>query len=314
MNPFAIIWAYRDAFLGGLIVTGQLVLLTATIGTALGMSLEALCGRLEGAFRGIIDATAFCVAAIPALVILFWLYYPGQILLGLNASPFDTALFALTIINTFAVYRIAGDAVRDLPQQFIATGLVCGLTGRDIYLNIKLPLLFRAAFPRWIDQQVVILQTSLFASLISVDETFRVAQRINAVVYDPVLIYTAMGILFLAIAGAAMYAAKYLRTVWEGICFAGGECEDTEHSVYLRIRAKWIRQKYSHSAARFCRAPRQWRSGFRAWGDEIQITRNTATLAAGHVRFSKTISVATSDSPRQYSTTSPIACCQGKNK
>ena len=76
---------------------------------------------------------------------------------------------------------------------------------------IKVPLILRAALPRWIDQQVVILQTSLFASFIGVTEVFRVAMRINSQVYRPVTIYTAMAIVFLATAGSGMYYARYLR-------------------------------------------------------------------------------------------------------
>jgi His/Glu/Gln/Arg/opine family amino acid ABC transporter permease subunit len=161
MNPFAILWDYRDAFFGGFVVTAELVLLTAAIGTALGTSLEVLGEQFEGPFRRAVDATAFCVAAIPALVILFWLYYPGQVLLGINISPFETALVALTIINTFAVYRVVADAVKDFPKQLISTGLVCGLKRSEIFRYIELPLLVRSALPRWIDQQVIILQTSL---------------------------------------------------------------------------------------------------------------------------------------------------------
>ena len=43
------------------------------------------------------------------------------------------------------------------------------------------------------------LQATLFASLISVDEIFRVAQRINATIYRPIEIYTCLGMFFLLI-------------------------------------------------------------------------------------------------------------------
>lgn len=43
------------------------------------------------------------------------------------------------------------------------------------------------------------LHTTLFASLISVEEIFRVAQRINAKIYKPVEIYTALGVFFLLV-------------------------------------------------------------------------------------------------------------------
>ncbi len=45
--------------------------------------------------------------------------------------------------------------------------------------------------------QVNMLHMTLFASLISVEEVFRVAQRVNALEYRPVEIYSALGLFFL---------------------------------------------------------------------------------------------------------------------
>ena len=211
MNPFDILWKYRQAFLDGLSTTAQLLLMAAVGGTVIAALLQWICEVVEGPVRRVVDSIAFCVAAIPALVVLFWLYYPAQTLLGVVISPFWTAVTALTLINSFSIYRIMADAVRDFPKQFVATGLVCGLTKAQIVRYIRAPLLLRAALPRWIDQQIVILQTSLFASLISVDETFRVAQRINSQVYRPVVIYTSMALLFLVTVGSVMYYSHRLR-------------------------------------------------------------------------------------------------------
>ncbi len=211
MNPFDILWEYRQAFLGGLVTTAQLVIVAAVVGTIIAALLEWICETVEGSLRRVVDGIAFCVAAIPALVVLFWMYYPAQALLGIVVSPFWTAVTALTLINVFSIYRIIADAVRDFPKQFIATGLVCGLTKTQIVRHIKMPLLLRAALPRWIDQQVVMLHTSLFASLISVEETFRVSQRINSQVYRPVVIYTSMALLFLMTVGSIMYYGHRLR-------------------------------------------------------------------------------------------------------
>ncbi len=211
MKPFEILWQYRAAFLGGFVVTIELVVLSLIVGTTMGILLEWLCARYEGLIRRVSDSAAFCMSAIPALVILFWLHYPAQAMLGIVVPPFWTALAALALVNIFAIYRIVSDAVNDFPKQFEATAQVCGLKPIQIVRYIKAPLILRAALPRWIDQQVIILQTSVFASLISVEETFRVAQRINSVVYQPVIIYTSMALIFLATAGSAMYYAKYLR-------------------------------------------------------------------------------------------------------
>ena len=55
------------------------------------------------------------------------------------------------------------------------------------------------------------LQTTLFASLISVDVIFRIAQRINAQVYKPVEIYTALAVLFLIVCLPLHGLAHWLR-------------------------------------------------------------------------------------------------------
>jgi His/Glu/Gln/Arg/opine family amino acid ABC transporter permease subunit len=211
MGPIEVLWEYREAFANGILVTLQLFILTSLIGTVIGLLLGWLCHYINGVTRRIIDAFALGLSSIPALVILFWLYYPAQSILGISLSPFLTALSALVIMNSFAVYRIASDAIGDFPKQYVSTALVCGMKSWATIRYIQAPLLFRATIPRWMDQQVVMLQTSVFASLISVEEIFRASQRINSVVYEPVIIYTSMALVFLITAGSAIYAAKYLR-------------------------------------------------------------------------------------------------------
>ena len=211
MTSIHVLWDYRHAFISGLAVTFELLISASVIGTTLGICIEWLCQSLEGATRRVVDTVAFGLSTVPALVLLFWLYYPAQSLLGTSLSPFITAVIALTVLNTFAVYRIASDAMREFPKQYVATALVCGLNRTHITRHIQGPLLLRSALPRWIDQQVVILQTSVFASLIAVEEIFRVAQRINSVIYRPVVIYTSMAIIFFATAGSAMYVAQHLK-------------------------------------------------------------------------------------------------------
>ena len=61
---------------------------------------------------------------------------------------------------------------------------------------------------------------ALFASLISVNEIFRVAQQINAQIYRPVEIYTALGVLFLVVClplnGLALWLkARFTRDLSE---------------------------------------------------------------------------------------------------
>jgi ABC-type amino acid transport system permease subunit len=96
-------------------------------------------------------------------------------------------------------------------MQYVSAARVCGLSPREIALDIQLPIVLRQLLPGLLTLQVAMLQATLFASLISVDEIFRVAQRINAQVYRPVPVYTALGLFFLIICLPLNGLALWLR-------------------------------------------------------------------------------------------------------
>lgn len=214
MTVIEILSENKDAFLKGAQVTAVLFILSLTIGTVAGVLLSALANFLGAGFTRTSDFIALCFTAIPPIVTLYWVHYPMQSLLGLNLPPITSALITLGAINTLAVYRIISDAERDFPRHYLDAALVCGLTPTESLYRIRIPILLRMCLPRWLDQQVVILHSTIFASLISVGELFRVAQRINSQIYEPIAIYTAMAILFLVSTGPILALSKFLRVHW----------------------------------------------------------------------------------------------------
>jgi polar amino acid transport system permease protein len=133
------------------------------------------------------------------LVLLFWLHYPLQEILQININPFITAAAALSVINILAVSDIVRDALIEFPNEYIIAGQVCGLKKRQLYMQIQFPIILRKIIPSLLTTQVSMLQLTLFASLISVEEIFKVAQRINASIYRPIEIYSALALFFLLI-------------------------------------------------------------------------------------------------------------------
>jgi polar amino acid transport system permease protein len=199
MDVFRIIAQYREGLLGGLQVTLSLCLIVWSVGILLGSALGLLGARHPFTVGRCGKASSFIISGIPVLVLLFWLHYPVQAMLHVVINPFVTAAFALSIINTIAVGDTVRDAVQRFPAELVMAGQVCGLSTRDIVRHIQAPLLVRQIAPTLLMIQVNMLQATLFASLISVDEIFRVAQRINAVEYKPVEVYSALAAFFLAI-------------------------------------------------------------------------------------------------------------------
>ena len=197
-----------------------LALVVWTVGLGLGVVLGALADRYRDTVGLLTSGISFLLAGIPVIVLLFWAHFPLQVLLERVIDPFVTAASVLSLVNTFAVAQIVTSVLGEFPEQYVTAARVCGLDTRTTFLKIKLPIVFRLLLPPLLTAQVVILQGTLFASLISVEEVFRAAQRINATAYKPVEIYSALAILFLIIcvplnALAALMKQRFSRNLSE---------------------------------------------------------------------------------------------------
>ena len=179
-----------------------------SIGLFVGTALGAAAAYWKRAIGGPTRVVSFILASIPILVLLLWLHYPAQVALNLVVDPFVTAVTALSLVNVFAVAEVIRSAIIDFPIQYSDAAKVCGLSTSRTLFSIQIPITARRIIPALLGIQVGMLQASLFASLISVDEIFRICQRINSEVYRPVEIYTALALLFLAVC-APLHALAY---------------------------------------------------------------------------------------------------------
>jgi polar amino acid transport system permease protein len=212
VNVFDILWLYHREFLVGLVVTLKLAFSVWGLGIAAGLAL-GVAGARSRRLVGIPSRVASSVfSGIPILVFLFWLHYPLQSILGIVVDPFYTAVAALSLVNTVLVADVVRNTLTDFPTQYVWAAKVCGLSPRDTMLRIQLPIIFRQIVPGLLLIQVSMLQATLFASLISVDEVFRIAQRINSQVYRPVEIYSALAVFFLAVCMPLNGAAYLMRS------------------------------------------------------------------------------------------------------
>ncbi len=220
MNTLDILIKYHPAFLEGLKVTMQLSAIVWVTGLLLGTLLGIMGNKYPHEVGLPTRVLSFILGGIPILVFLFWLHYPVQFMLNVVIDPFYTAAFTFAIVNIFAVADIVRSALNDFPKQYITAAKVCGMGERQTFLSVQFPLIFREILPALLLLQVTMLHVTLFASLISVEEVFRIAQRINASIYKPVEIYTALGVLFLAISlpvnGFALwFKHKFTRDISE---------------------------------------------------------------------------------------------------
>lgn len=194
---FQIIIKYQEAFLGGIFVTVKLALVIWCSGLLLGSLIGILAAKYKKTVGIPARICSFVLSGIPVLAYLFWAHYPMQSILGIVINPFYTAAIVLSTINIFAVSDLISSHLADFPEQYNIAAKVCGLSSRTTILKIQLPIILRQIIPALLPLQVIMLHSTLFASLISVEEIFRVAQRVNSIEYKPTQIYTALSLLFL---------------------------------------------------------------------------------------------------------------------
>lgn len=211
MTVFDIFTQYGEALSAGLLETMRLAAIVWLSGLFFGTILGVLGAKYKRLFGWPIATAAFVISGVPILVFLFWLHYPMQAILNVVIDPFITAAVTLSIINIFTVSEIVRRVLRDFPNQYIVAAQVCGINKMTTLTVIQFPLILRQILPGLLMSQVAILQATLFASLISVDEIFRTAQQINATVYKPVEIYTSLGVLFLCVCLPLNGIALWLR-------------------------------------------------------------------------------------------------------
>jgi polar amino acid transport system permease protein len=219
MSIIDIIVKYREAFAAGLSVTLQLASIAWAVGLSFGTILGTLASRHRAFFGFPLRAASFSLAAIPPLVLLYWAHYPLQAALGVVVDPFITAAAILSVMNVVVVAEIVRAGLDGFKLEYRAAANVCGLTRLEALRHIELPIIAAETIPSLLASQVLILQSTLFASLISVEELFRVAQRINSTIYRPIQIYSALALFFIVVC-LPIYLVAYLLRRRAGRMFA----------------------------------------------------------------------------------------------
>ncbi len=196
---FQVLIQYHYLLLQGFLTTLKLLGCIMLIGIPVGILLGVIGGRYNSEIGKVIKAGRFITKVIPVLVLLFWLHYPLQGLLGIVVDPFWTTIIALGIINMIATAYVVATELELLPKSYREAGITLGMSKNQVVKYIELPLLIRRTLPQLLLNQASMLEYTLFASLISVPELFRTAQTINAMIYKPVEIYSLLVLFFLLI-------------------------------------------------------------------------------------------------------------------
>lgn len=194
-----VVFQYKYVFVQGAATTLWLTFLVVIFGTILGI-LVGLMRRSEAPFVPLFAKLYIeLFRALPILVLLIWLYYVSPILIGVQFSPFYTALVALSVNLSAFVAETVRAAIESIPKHQFESGITLGLSPAQIMIFIILPQAVKNMLPNLLGLYVNQLKNSSLASVIAVNEILHRSNSIISNTYRPLEIYTAVAVTYLII-------------------------------------------------------------------------------------------------------------------
>ena len=177
-------------------------ILVSLAGIAIGFSLGALIAaaataRSAGA-RLFARLYVSFFRGVPLLVQLLLSYYALPFL-GLHLSPWVAAVGTLGLCCAAYAGEILRGGLSTVPRPALEAALLAGLTPRQTFLRIRLPIALAAMRPALVGEATMILKASALVSVVGISEITRNAQAIAASTFMPLESYALAGLFYLAL-------------------------------------------------------------------------------------------------------------------
>jgi len=197
---WSLIWENRVILLKGLgtaiAVSITALIISLVIGLILALArisskrvVSILASSYVNVFRG-----------IPALVSVIWVYFGWSLLFGYNFTVYQAGVIALTLLYSAFFCEIYRAALIAVPKGQREAGLALGMTRVRIFVSVTMPQATKIAIPNIGSMYIgMIKDTSTFA-VIGLVEVVRVTQNLNAVNFQPFVLYTAAAVLYVLVA------------------------------------------------------------------------------------------------------------------
>ena len=136
------------------------------------------------------------IRGTPLLVQLFLVLY-GLAKVGLVLAPFPAAVLVFSINEGAYCAETVRGALESIPGGQLEAGRCLGLTWLQTVRSVILPQAMRGAFPALSNSLIAMIKDTSLVSNITMTEMFRATVQINASVYEPLLLYTEVALVYL---------------------------------------------------------------------------------------------------------------------
>ncbi|HHJ4444579.1 TPA: amino acid ABC transporter permease [Raoultella ornithinolytica] len=194
----------------GLVFTIPFTLISFSLGLLLGFIVALI--RLYGPapLKSVVRFYVWIIRGTPLLVQLFLIFYALPSV-GITLDAFPAAVIGFTLnVGAFTSEVIRATLLSVAKGQWEAAHSI-GMSWGQSLRYIILPQAARVAVPPLSNTFISLVKDTSLASVITVPELFLAAQRIAAVTYQPLILYSEAALLYLLISSVLSYLQSRLE-------------------------------------------------------------------------------------------------------
>jgi His/Glu/Gln/Arg/opine family amino acid ABC transporter permease subunit len=237
-------WHSRGALLHGLLVAGEVA--------ALSLALSVIVGLLLAVMRMSKPPLTWFAAAyinifrgVPVIVTAVWVFFGVAEVVSINFSVFIAGVISLTLLYSAFISEIYRAALEAVPRGQREAGLALGMSKPRVFVSVILPQATKIAIPNIGSMLIGMIKDTSVLFIIGLTDLFATAQNLASVSYEYFTLYTAVAIIYIAVAFAVDFAfrtvEKTMQTPPRGRLAraAKGRRRRQVEAVMARIEAGW---------------------------------------------------------------------------
>ena len=168
--------------LRGLRTTALIVILTAIIGTLLGMLICWMRMSKNPFIQGFARIYIKLLQGIPIVVMLLVLFY--VILAGADISGFWVCVFGFSLDFSAYVSEIFRSGIEAVPEGQLRAATALGFSKRQGFMKVVMPQAMKHIIPVYSGQFIAMVKTTSVAGYIAVQDLTKASDVIRAATYD----------------------------------------------------------------------------------------------------------------------------------
>ena len=219
---FSVIWANLPLYLGGVLVTLKILLISLGFGLLLAIPLGLMRVSKQPWVNFPAWLYTYVIRGTPMLVQLFLIYYGLAQFESVRASalwPYlSNATFCACLafaINTSAYSaEILAGSLKTIPPGEIEAAKAVGMSRSKLYRRILLPSALRRALPQYSNEVIMMLHTTSLASIVTLIDITGAARTISSQYCLPFEAFITAGVFYLCLTFILVRLFKLAEHRW----------------------------------------------------------------------------------------------------